>query len=361
MKNQTIPFHRIIEASPFYDGYLSILGDSLSDVVATTMSDLSLTRKQAYDAVSLMPSVRHAFGIKDHSPKPPNIGLLLASRFLSTKGRTFEIEPNLNFLLEQTDIGSKAPASVFKLPFESVCIHLSNGSLPFTLPNTSSDPYILTDIYINEINNDSFEEEARRRLGVKGVFQGYEIVYVSNDKKNEYKFHHSRFIIADQWHDTPLEEILIKQLTILTDIDAENGIITTNHDNYNTDFKLFTEHLTKCLMFINSQDVLLIEELEVENLKARLDNVREHKKKKIKSQIKRAFNRIYVKYGKDSSNYGAYQHHDGTKRGHWRRGHFRMQPYGMNRTKRKTIWVKPILVKGDPTKEISRKTYRVIK
>jgi hypothetical protein len=37
----------------------------------------------------------------------------------------------------------------------------------------------------------------------------------------------------------------------------------------------------------------------------------------------------------------------GTVRMHWRRGHWRMQPYGEHRSLRKRIWIKPMLVGGD--------------
>lgn len=48
---------------------------------------------------------------------------------------------------------------------------------------------------------------------------------------------------------------------------------------------------------------------------------------------------------------GAHPHPDGhaRKRLHWRRGHFRLQPFGPGRTDRKIIWMEPVLVGGEET------------
>lgn len=38
---------------------------------------------------------------------------------------------------------------------------------------------------------------------------------------------------------------------------------------------------------------------------------------------------------------------------HWRRGHLRQQPYGPEHNLRKTIWVEPMLIGGEPEKEVA--------
>ncbi len=72
--------------------------------------------------------------------------------------------------------------------------------------------------------------------------------------------------------------------------------------------------------------------------------------KKYNNKLRKTYDRIIIK----PEDYVVFKHNEDQehsagehrKQAHWRKGHFRMQPYGAGSSKRKVIYIKPTLVAG---------------
>lgn len=360
-KHESIPFHKKVEHSTQYSDAKLIIGDELFSKLETRLADTSITRNQAIDDMADHKEVRDVF-ISMNQNKLPVVramGLAILMRHNATKGRTFEIDPNLNFMLDKTDIGSKAPSSAFKLPFPSICIHFPSNEIEIGYFKLT-EPCILNTVYINELTDDKGADRiAREKLGITHDFKTYEVVFVGQSGEERFNFLHSRIVMPESWADSPLEDTIKRQLEVYAEQEGDN---IDDSSGFKFNMAKLTNHLVKCLLIINSQEVILEEDNEEDAVSTRVEAVKKvHKKEKLKKRLAKVYNKIYVKYG-DTDDHSSRGNSNGTAtiRGHWRRGHFRMQRYGHGRTKHRTIWLKPAWVKGrNTTEEAPDKTYRV--
>jgi len=361
-KNQSshLPHYKIVTEHPFFEHFKEHVGQGLYSVLYNALSDLDQSVGAILVPLINLPTLAEIFGLQNGGNISNTTGITAPLRYLSTQGRTFEIDPGLNFLLEQTDIGNKAPGSAFKLPYNSIYLHLPKSTLKIVSSTDSTQFLYLSGMYINEVFDPGFELEARQKMGVSGPCRGFEFVFVSEGQKNEpldSYFVHLRFVVPDAWADDPIETIVTKQMLTY----AELGTSSDTRDHFADSMLELVCHLVKCLLFINSQDATLEEDNVHDDTVARLSRVKPAKQLKIKKQLKRAYNRITVTHtGAENDTPQAHYGNalNSSVRSHWRRGHFRQQAFGKGRINRKTLWIKPMLIHND-FNEIVEKTYKV--
>lgn len=343
---------------PMMDKMKRIMAPIYEGVVKDYMANLSISLGKAAADLSFFPSFRQAFALDiDEEPTTKAARFLCALRYDLAGGRTFEIDPSLNFLLEYTDIGNKAPGALFQLPFDVIYFHLPINSLKitvgeFTLP--------LDGVYINKLSDEELEKKARQRLGELGPFDGYELYFISDClENNPFKsiFLHTRLIIPHTWYDDPLEDILNRQMLVYQQMGKVNESNLTLDDLQKNLLEL-TSHVMKCLLFINSDEVITKEVNQLRELEAKEKRVANNKAKlrKIQQQKARAFNRIVVSHSPDENQKAVEAGLAGStsRRAHWRRGHIRNQAYGEGRTLRKPKWIRPSLISGVGSKKQER-------
>ncbi len=110
-----------------------------------------------------------------------------------------------------------------------------------------------------------------------------------------------------------------------------------------------TLHLAKFILYMNIPDV--------RNRMVRLDERDRHlaeaerrkgkKAEKARRKAARSFNVVRIIGPEPVGGSGVASGSGRTVRPHWRRGHFRMQPYGPGLNKRKLVWIEPVLVNRD--------------
>lgn len=121
--------------------------------------------------------------------------------------------------------------------------------------------------------------------------------------------------------------------------------------------KIYLEHFKSiCSLIVNSVLYLNIENREVSTSyppttpKMFLDELRNAKQKNKRKTIEDKIERLgYTKIHFCGKNI-RHDNHNGTGSElmpHWRRGHFRNQPFGENRANKKIIWIEPTIVRQD--------------
>jgi len=356
-----LPHYKLVTDGELFEHIKHYLGEAIFDVLYGSLADLDKSAGEIITTLMNLPSLAKVFGLEQGGDVSSTTGVTAPLRYLATKGKTFEIDPDLNFLLEQTDIGNKAPGSIFQLPFNSLYIHMPKSTIPITDSDDPNKSLPLSGIYVNEVFQDDFEIRCRTVMGETGPCRGFEFVFVSEgtpENALDSNFMHSRFIIPDAWSDDSIESIVSRQMDTFDELGLRGD------KNAYVEFKRsmleLISHLVKCLLFINSQDAILKEEPAHSDIEARLLRVKPAKKAKIKQQLKRAYDKIHVSHHTVEDDQTPYDPDNSSHsmRSHWRRGHFRQQAYGKGRIDRKMLWIRPMLIHGG-LKEESAKTYTV--
>lgn len=264
-------------------------------------------------------------------------------RFTCLQGRIYEVRPELDRLLAHTDIGAQAPARYFRLPYPSMYMMFGAGGDGLEVVNElSGDTYTLEGAYLVELElgPDYPERTLFPDLRDNDPIRVCEITLVGAPKRNplDCGFVFARLMLPTQWGDRQLQEILDQQLSAFkregrSELQARGAAA----------LRAGVLHVAKTLLYLNSEQVRIAQVFDEKALRERLARVKGGKRGKLERQLERVYDRIMV--GPETDSLQPLTRALGPHvRSHWRRGHFRNQPFGEDRMQRKLIWIQPTLV-----------------
>ncbi|WP_444939393.1 hypothetical protein [Microbulbifer sp. JMSA002] len=290
-------------------------------------------------------------GLTKHEAMIAISSTALPYKYRKTEGTILTTSKELDLLLENTDIGDDIPIAYLRPPFQNCYIEFTeNRSSSLFVFNSETGEHILEGVYISEteilpgtVEMEAFknkaEVDASKALRILDLMFTGSPVGKQNNKDDALRL--QSFYIQDD-NRTILEELESIECMYGGDADFVGDIPYLAKTLY---------HMAKVLLFINCKqyrDTAFNERKEIEK---KLSSLKSFSKiNKYKNKLRKSYNRLVikpednVKYLKGDSN----EHPSGvkSKKAHWRKGHFRMQPYGVGASKRKIVFIEPTVVGG---------------
>jgi len=330
----------------------SVVGETGLLILTDLFKDLTKPKGQIInEAAAIFPSVRK---LEDLSSTPDgriNVaglqGFLCPLRFFVNEGRIFEVEKRLDELLVVTDIGSSAPIEYFRLPFRETYFHFGANAGGLRIYAKTVGTSVLLGCYVTELNviaNTPETEPFKRWAGPNGALTCFEVTLVSRPIRTaaDHGFAFIRVYVGPEMEGMSVEEVLRLNFDIY---EAEGASEASSAER--AQIIQGVTHLVKVLLQINVEGTELRDENEETALATRLKAVGSKKQAKLERRLERTYDHILISH--DFTRTHRSEGESGrTVRGHWRRGHFRHQPYGPGRTLTKLKWIYPVWVGEAP-------------
>lgn len=280
-------------------------------------------------------------------------------RFFTHEGRIFEVTSELDNLLALTDIGEHTPIEFFKLPFTSTYLHFGARAAGLEITAQGQEPAALMGAYITELHLQHPEEVKEAELflqwtGTSHALTCFEITLVGFPHKTiaDHSCLFLRLYVGEKMNEMTVGEVL----DLNFEYHKASGTYGTTAEQQQQ-LKDGITHLTKVLLFINSQSVRRETVLEESVLAARLKSLGTKKQGKVKRRMERAYDRITISM--EASSEASQDESARVVRAHWRRGHFRHQRFGAARAQSKLLWIRPMRVGTLKTEASPAKEYTV--
>lgn len=284
--------------------------------------------------------------------------------------RMFKLEDRLTEMLNKTDLGMKTPSGFVAPPYSNIFLHAAPD---FTIYNAQSGDHPVDGFYINSyvIPDEAFTHLFRELTSI-GLFQHlaekgllteaggdvrvFELLAVGRPKRNVVDDASFSFTIAFQDPARSVQEVVDEHCYYYGNKVANcnrnvlEGINFENADElHQKQLKNCVEFVVKALLYINSEDSTRSKVMELSDLKMKMHGLKNPaKKRKLQRKLDHACDYTLIGFKGEYESTGGPG--TGTKSTHWRRGHFREQRYGENRSKSKMIMIQPTIVgKGKPT------------
>lgn len=292
---------------------------------------------------------------------PALSAFLTPMRHFALRAPVFEVTPSLNELLQETDIGEKIPAFYFTLPFPAIYLHFPAPlqEIRVVAPNVAEETtQPLEGVYVTELQANEGMTEIRSLASDERLedYRVFEITFIGKPKHNPLTCGYTfiRFLIPKNLQERSMLEVLTSQMSQY----FQQGLAQVSNLERDCLEKGLT-HLSKILLYLNSNEVQRTEFHEREDLMQRLYRVRAGKRKKLKKRLNRVYDRIILGPSAPTKHQTLEQTSSARKvKAHWRRGHFRRQPYGEGSLERKIIWVAPALI-GTLQDAVAAKPYKI--
>jgi hypothetical protein len=282
-------------------------------------------------------------------------------RFEKAGSNIFHFKKELLELLEKTDV-SDIQIGQIKFPYNN--FYISLRELGKILPTNISKDAIIDGVYV------SFTDDSKEELIYKYHISFHICGYSESKKDVEFKFN------VQDIMELPSGLTFTNETATITDAIAEVHKIMTDTLESNTrdpkeierevnyqleEYKLLKDNLNlmvNCLLYLSS-DKPDIESKFADGLPVNIKNKIEkantkHRRELAESEAKKFG---YTKIKLVGNSFTKKTSNNNTKTSdvspHWRRGHWRNQPFGKELTETKIIWIKPTIVnkeKGEPTK-----------
>ena len=283
------------------------------------------------------------------------------SRFVKGGSNIFHFKKELLELLEKTDV-SEIQISAIKFPYNNFYISLRELCRPLT--TNINDDTIIDGVYV-EFHDDS-KENLIYDYWISFFVCGY------SESKKETEFKHNVIDVMEIASDLTFENSkstitdaigLVHQIMkdTLESKTFDKAAIEREIDFQLEQYKLLKDNLNlfiNCILYISSDKPDIETKYASDlphHLKAKLENAKtKHKKELAEKELKQfGFSKIKL-VGNSFEKITAITNSDkGEVSTHWRRGHWRNQPFGKDLAETKIIWIKPTIVnkeKGEPTK-----------
>lgn len=266
-------------------------------------------------------------------------------RFYANAGRIFEIDKELDELLGLTDIGAATPIEFFRNPFSSTYFHFKALASGLPLNADQAGTTKLMGAYVTELAVAHPEQIREAELFLKWAKEGtglqcFEVTLVGYPLKTiaDHGCVFLRLYVGEKMHEMTVSEVL--------DLNFEYHKASRTYGTtpeQEEQLRAGVTHLAKAMLFINSQSVRREEFFEETTLGSRLKGLGAKKQSKHKRRLERAYDRIRISI-EPSVTEGQGEEGRGSVRAHWRRGHFRHQPFGPSRAQSKLLWIRPMRV-----------------
>lgn len=281
-------------------------------------------------------------------------------RFEQAGSNIFHFKKELLELLEKTDV-SEIQIGQIKFPFSDFFISLRELKKP--LPTSASKDAIIDGVYV------SFTDDSDEELIYKYHISFHICGYSESTKDVEFKknvqdimelpagltFTNETSTITDA-----IEEVHQIMSDTLESETMDKEYIEREIDFQLEEYKLLKDNLNlmvNCLLYLSSVKPD-IETKYVEGLPIHIKNKIEkantrHRKELAEKEAKRdGFSKINL-VGNSLSKIVSNKNITNEVAPHWRRGHWRKQPFGKELSETKIVWIKPTIVnkeKGEPAK-----------
>lgn len=330
----------------------SVIGDIGLQILSDLFKDLTKTKGRIIaEAAAAFPSVRKLQELSG-SNGMINIAALEAYlsplRFFVNEGKTFEVESQLDELLSVTDIGSSAPIEYFRLPFRATYFQFGahGGGIQVHAQNVGTSS--LLGCYATELNVVADSEETapfKQWAGPNGELTCFEITLVSRPIRtvSDHGFSFLRIYVGPKMEGMSVEEVLKLNFEIYESKGSSRATPIEQQQ-----LIAGVTHLAKVLLQINVEGTELKEERDESALIARLKVIGSKKQAKLERRLERTYDHILISHDFTRSRRPTEQG-ERTVKGHWRRGHFRHQPYGAGRALTKLKWIFPMWVGDAPS------------
>lgn len=301
------------------------------------------------------PNLWEAYKSQSDTDHNAFIGLstsVIPYKFRRLDGNILTTSNDIDKLLEKTEIGDDIPIAYLRPPFKNCYIEFTEDrSSSLKVYNEETQEHILEGVYISEsvINPGSkamdFYKSHAARLDITKPLRVLDLMFtgspIGKSHNNDDALRIQGFYIQDN------------SITIKEELKRVEGLYG-NDDDFAGDIDYLSatlNHMAKVLLFVNCKQYRDTAFNERQEIIKKVDSLKSPSKiKKYEKKLRKAYDRLIIKpedhviYEKSGSKNHSEGHAE--KRTHWRKGHFRMQPYGVGATKRKVIFIEPTVVGG---------------
>ncbi|WP_143518111.1 hypothetical protein [Pseudomonas sp. PIC25] len=273
-------------------------------------------------------------------------------RFRTQEGNIITTSTLIDRLLEQVDIGDDIPIAYLRPPFKHCYIEFTEDrSSSIMLYNEETHEHILEGVYISETEVQPETEIMEFYKGNPTVdplkpLRILDLMFTGSPLGKSHNADDALriqgFYIQDDNMLTINDELRRVESLYGNDVDFSGDM------NY---LSMALNHMAKVLLFINCRQYRDTAFNERKDLLKRIESLKSPAKiRKYESKLRKTYDRIIIK-PVDNVVYERGAEHESAenqplKRAHWRKGHFRMQPYGVGASKRKVIFIEPTVVGG---------------
>ncbi len=264
-----------------------------------------------------------------------NNGLLLNFlgylRWKWTNSPLFEVDDELNTLLQHSDIGTHCPCHYFRLPYSQMYIEFGKKrNMDIELQLSPGDRYPIEGVMLSErlISPHQLQLPDSVKLKLKITqdnIRYFEIAVtgspIGRASRSSDSIKTIPIIITNE--DESVETLVDRHMKYMSS--PRNDITPMTDYDFNF-YKTIIEHLAKVLLYLNSsakRTEYYPDRTDV------LNKIKVTKSKSKQAKLERKAQRVVDRYIVSS---------------HWRRGHFRNQSYGVGRANHKVIWILPTLI-----------------
>ncbi|EKF9168899.1 hypothetical protein QPB17_003568 [Vibrio cholerae] len=296
-----------------------------------------------------------SMGLSNHNIGVAIGAMLTPYKFRRLDGNILTTSNAIDELLEKTDIGDDVPIAYLRPPFKNCYIEFTEDrTSPIRIYNSESGEHILEGVYLSEV--DILPDSPQMKL--------YES---AGSFKNQIDFSKPLRTVDMMFTGSPIgkKNIMDDALRLQgffvqndkTTVNDELKIIVAKYgkdDDFANDInylEMALSHVAKVLLFINCKQYRDTAFNERKELKKKVSSLKSLSKiKKYNKKLRRVYDRLIIKpedhivYERDNPRESSAGHQP--KKAHWRKGHFRMQPYGEGASKRKVIYILPTVVGG---------------
>ena len=288
-------------------------------------------------------------------------------RHVLSGSRHFTITDKTSQILAFSDLAKNAPASLFRLPFDTIYLQLSETPiLDLEVYNIETGMHPFEGCYLVERTLERLPSTKMglfNKLGYKKdqPYRTYDILSVgsSKDPSNAYDDATHFFKLYIQGDDRPITEIINIHIDHYRNFKhKEDGLTPMAQGEVETASKIL-EQIVKSLVYLNSDGVTKREFHELHALKKRINSVGAKKRGRLERKLEKTYDYTLIGPSGEAINYNAMNHSSvaSGRKAHWRRGHQRWQPFGSREEPEyKSIWIEPMVIGAG---EISGKNYKI--
>lgn len=319
------------------------LGPKTFHALCRALGDDGSLTATAVDSVANLPDhahLRHYLALLDTVPGGTELGnefaFLMALRHQLRPAPYFRIDDALVRLLEQTDIADDVPIDCLRTPYPRIYVELgASRSISLFVPNMISGRHVLEGAYVEMGPHPTFGLVAYVMLTGSPLGKTHALDDAT----------HSVLLPLNN-EEMPLCDALRWSFERSAEMARAHGLRESPAAYYQASFDCL-QFLAKALLYINLPEARRAAHPERSSyLQKHADLKSAAKRAKVERKARLLVDHILVTAPPAPTEASSHDSAGRTLRAHWRRGHYRMQPYGAQRLRRRLQWIRRTLVGG---------------
>lgn len=302
---------------------------------------------QQYDSD---PVIRRLVDITQGAPGSDNAGSLIiclhAARHTKLDDPILKFSSSLLERLEKTDIDNKMPCHFLRTPYKRCYVQFETPiEWPYVVENSLTGRHRFEGAYLAYYSEDG------------PIGEHLEITLCGAPKAGAHYLDDCSVELAIALDDPKLSVSEAFEKTLETFREKLGGPTTMERLGFTDSVKDCLRPVAKALLFLNSASVRLDVVKDRSEMDAKLTRLKSaHKLRKTERLAAAVYDYVRVSSQSTEATGRGKMRAGSAVTAHWRRGHFRQQPYGPGATQRRLIWLEPTLVGSG---EVKPKDYRV--